>query len=115
MSTPAPRRPSLPQVASTAQSALRPTKRSFTIAGHRTSISLEGEFWTALRDAAASNGQSVAALVAAIDRARGEANLSSAIRVWLLRRAREAAHGPAQTPLPGVATDPSPGASTAGS
>jgi predicted DNA-binding ribbon-helix-helix protein len=59
-------------------------KRSLTIAGHRTSISLEPEFWTALTKAATTNNKSVAAIVSEIDQHRGERNLSSAIRVWLL-------------------------------
>lgn len=62
-------------------------KRSLTIAGHATSISLEPVFWDALRDAAKAEGKSLAALVAEIDEAR-TTNLSSAIRVWLFERAR---------------------------
>jgi predicted DNA-binding ribbon-helix-helix protein len=63
---------------------MRPAKRSFTIAGHKTSISLEQPFWTALRDAAATEKMPVAELVRRIDGQRGTANLSSAVRVWLL-------------------------------
>jgi predicted DNA-binding ribbon-helix-helix protein len=59
-------------------------KRSLTIAGHRTSISLEPEFWAALTIIAAANNKSVAAIVSEIDQQRGQRNLSSAIRVWLL-------------------------------
>jgi predicted DNA-binding ribbon-helix-helix protein len=62
-------------------------KRSLSIAGHRTSISLEPEFWQALTFAASAKHQSVAALVADIDKVRGNRNLSSAIRVWLLLQA----------------------------
>jgi predicted DNA-binding ribbon-helix-helix protein len=62
----------------------RPVKHSFTIAGHRTSISLEAAFWTALKTAAAAERTSLAALVAHIDATRGEAGLSSAVRVWVL-------------------------------
>lgn len=62
-------------------------KRSVTIAGHRTSISLEPVFWEALRAAAAAQGRSLNGLVAEIDEAR-TTNLSSAIRVWLFERAR---------------------------
>ncbi|MEO0500179.1 MAG: ribbon-helix-helix domain-containing protein [Pseudomonadota bacterium] len=61
-------------------------KRSLTISGHRTSISLEPEFWAALKRAAAEDEVSLAALVATIDDAR-TTGLSSAIRVWLLKRA----------------------------
>jgi predicted DNA-binding ribbon-helix-helix protein len=64
----------------------RPTrvaKHSLLIAGHRTSVSLEDAFWEALKSVAAARGLSVAGLVAEIDAGRGEANLSSAIRVHL--------------------------------
>lgn len=60
-------------------------KHSLLIAGHRTSVSLEGAFWNGLRVLAARRGLSVAALVAEIDAGRGAANLSSAIRVHVLR------------------------------
>ena len=68
-----------------------PIKRSVLIAGHATSISLETVFWDALREAAASEGLPLNALVAQIDAARldvgGDApNLASAIRVWLFER-----------------------------
>jgi predicted DNA-binding ribbon-helix-helix protein len=62
-------------------------KRSFTIAGHRTSLSLEPEFWEALRAAAERRGCSMAALVSEIDATRNDRNLSSAVRVWLLQNA----------------------------
>jgi predicted DNA-binding ribbon-helix-helix protein len=65
---------------------MRPEKRSFSIAGHRTSISLEGAFWVALKEAAAEEGLTLAGLIDAIDKTRGEAGLSSAVRVWLLER-----------------------------
>ncbi len=58
-------------------------KRSVTIAGHATSVSLEEAFWDALRTIADQRGMSLNALVAQIDRAR-EGNLSSAIRVFVL-------------------------------
>lgn len=65
-----------------------PVKRSITIAGHQTSISLEPVFWAALEAAAAARGLPMSALVAAIDHARiqGERppNLASAIRSWLM-------------------------------
>ena len=62
-------------------------KRSVRIAGHATSISLEAAFWRGLCDIAAARGMSVNALVAAIDAERG-GNLSSAIRLFVLERAR---------------------------
>lgn len=61
-------------------------KRSVAIAGHRTSISLEEPFWEALRDIAEQDAVSVQALIGRIDAARGEQNLSSAIRVFVLKR-----------------------------
>jgi predicted DNA-binding ribbon-helix-helix protein len=62
-------------------------KHSLTIAGHRTSISLESIFWDKLKKIAEVRGQSVASLVGAIDAARGNVNLSSAIRVFVLEDA----------------------------
>ena len=62
----------------------RPVKRSFSIKGHRTSISLEGPFWDALKEAAAAEGRSLAQLIASIDQERGGAGLSSAVRIWTL-------------------------------
>ena len=59
-------------------------KRSLTIAGHRTSLSLETAFWRRLETLAARRGVSLSALVAEVDAARGEANLSSALRVFAL-------------------------------
>jgi predicted DNA-binding ribbon-helix-helix protein len=61
-------------------------KRSLTVAGHRTSLSLEPEFWDALKEAARQERKTLAELVGDIDQARGPRNLSSAIRVWLLQR-----------------------------
>jgi predicted DNA-binding ribbon-helix-helix protein len=62
----------------------RPVKRSFTIRGHRTSISLEAPFWDALKDAAQREGMSLASLIASIDEGRDEAGLSGAVRIWIL-------------------------------
>ncbi|MCJ2039468.1 ribbon-helix-helix domain-containing protein [Methylobacterium sp. J-059] len=67
------------------------TKRSVMIAGHRTSVSLEDPFWTALCEIAAARGQSVQALIGAIDAGRDGQNLSSAIRVFVLASFRERA------------------------
>ena len=59
-------------------------KRSITIAGHKTSISLEDEFWDSLKEIAVERGTTPAALVAAIDADRQHVNLSSAIRLFVL-------------------------------
>ncbi len=61
-------------------------KRSVTIAGHQTSVSLEGAFWGALKRLASARGLSLNALIEEIDGARG-GNLSSAIRVYVLEEA----------------------------
>jgi predicted DNA-binding ribbon-helix-helix protein len=67
-----------------------PVKRSVTIAGHSTSISLETVFWKDLEAAARERGCPINALVAEIDAARLDAdrppNLTSAIRQWLFQR-----------------------------
>ena len=66
-------------------------KRSVSIAGHRTSISLEAPFWDALKDIAEARGVSVQSLIGELDAARGSHNLSSAIRVFILEHAGRAA------------------------
>lgn len=73
-------------------------KRSLQIAGHRTSVSLEDVFWSALREIAATRGLSIAALVAEIDQARGQANLSSAIRVFVVEVLRAGQTSPQARP-----------------
>ena len=72
----------------------RPVKRSFSIKGHRTSISLEAAFWVALKEAAAEDGIALAGLIASIDKERGGSGLSSAVRVWLLDRYKARARKP---------------------
>jgi predicted DNA-binding ribbon-helix-helix protein len=78
------------QLSDSAADRARPVKHSFSIRGHRTSISLEASFWLALRAAAADRNTAIAALVAEIDASRGDAGLSSAIRVWILRDLQQA-------------------------
>ncbi|MEZ5773246.1 MAG: ribbon-helix-helix domain-containing protein [Hyphomicrobiaceae bacterium] len=74
----------------------RPVKRSLTIAGHRTSVSLEDGFWQALATIAEAEALPLAALVARIDGERGDIGLSSAIRLHVLAWfvARAARSGP---------------------
>ncbi len=62
----------------------RPVKRSFTIGGHRTSISLEAPFWEALKEIARLEKTSLAQLVQRIDANRDDSGLSSAVRIWIL-------------------------------
>lgn len=64
-------------------------KRSVSIAGHRTSISLEEPFWEILREIAERENVSLQALIGRVDSERGEQNLSSAIRVFVLMAVRE--------------------------
>ncbi len=75
-------------------------KRSISIAGHRTSISLEEPFWEELRAIAAGRGVSVQALVGRIDAGRGDQNLSSAIRVFVLHSLREAVRAAPRSAAP---------------
>ncbi|MCB6176662.1 ribbon-helix-helix domain-containing protein [Rhodobacter sp. Har01] len=71
--------------------SLRPQKHSLTLHGHRTSVSLEPEFWDALRSIAAARGVAVNLLASDIDAARqGDVGLASAIRVFVLREVRSA-------------------------
>jgi predicted DNA-binding ribbon-helix-helix protein len=64
-------------------------KRSLSIRGHSTSVSLEEPFWEALREMAAEARQPLAVLVADVDAARGADNLSSALRMRVLAHYRE--------------------------
>jgi predicted DNA-binding ribbon-helix-helix protein len=61
-------------------------KRSFSLAGHRTSVALEQEFWSALTHIAVARQQTLTALVAAVDAERGSGRpLASALRILALR------------------------------
>jgi predicted DNA-binding ribbon-helix-helix protein len=74
----------------------RPVKHSVTLKGHRTSISLEDEFWHEFRAIASEKDMPINALVAQIDAERGmDLGLASAIRLFVLRslKARLAALG----------------------
>jgi predicted DNA-binding ribbon-helix-helix protein len=71
-------------------------KRSLAIAGHKTSLALEDEFWSVLEHEANRQGLSVARMVAEIDAGRArltpKRSLASAVRVWLLNRSRALLH-----------------------
>jgi predicted DNA-binding ribbon-helix-helix protein len=61
-------------------------KRSFTLSGHRTSVALEPEFWSALTALAKAGGRTLSALIAETDAARPpDRPLASALRVRALR------------------------------
>lgn len=63
----------------------RPQKHSLTLHGHRTSVSLEPEFWKAFRAIAAAKSTTINALAVEIDETRqGDIGLASAIRVFVL-------------------------------
>lgn len=67
----------------------RPVKHSLSLKGHRTSVSLEDEFWDAFRAISAEKGMPINALAAEIDADRGmDIGLASAIRVYVLRHYR---------------------------
>lgn len=63
-------------------------KRSIVIAGHKTSVSLEDAFWSELKDIAEEKDQTLSMMVGDIDTRRGQGNLSSAIRLFVLDNAR---------------------------
>lgn len=68
---------------------MRPQKHSLTLSGHRTSVSLEPEFWSAFREIAALQGCGINALAAEIDAARdADTGLATAIRLYVLAHFR---------------------------
>ena len=60
------------------------SKRSIVVSGHKTSVSLEDQFWNSLKEIASERNMTVAELVGAIDADRQHGNLSSAIRLFVL-------------------------------
>ncbi|HVZ52068.1 MAG TPA: ribbon-helix-helix domain-containing protein [Pseudolabrys sp.] len=75
-------------------------KRSVVLDGHKTSVSLEDEFWEGLREIATRRKANMSSLVREIDRERGTGNLSSAIRVFVFNQFR--------MPETEIATAPAP-------
>jgi len=63
----------------------RPEKHSLTLRGHRTSVSLEAEFWAAFRALARRRGLGINECAAEIDETRGDTGLATAIRLEVLR------------------------------
>jgi predicted DNA-binding ribbon-helix-helix protein len=59
-------------------------KRSIVIATHKTSVSLEDDFWIAIKEIARERNMTLSDLVASIDNGRNHGNLSSAIRTFVL-------------------------------
>jgi predicted DNA-binding ribbon-helix-helix protein len=66
-------------------------KRSLALAGHRTSVALEREFWVVLDAVAAARGQSLTELLETIDQGRGARSLASACRLFALQEAARGA------------------------
>ena len=64
-------------------------KRSIIIGGHKTSVSLEDDFWNALKDIAYKRSETLSDLIASIDHNREFANLSSALRVFVLQHYKD--------------------------
>jgi predicted DNA-binding ribbon-helix-helix protein len=87
-------------------------KRSIVIRDHKTSVSLEAEFWASLREIALRQGKSLRDVVSEIDATRAHPNLSCAIRLFVLdyyqSRARMVPH-PAKLATSGFRPDGSPG------
>lgn len=77
-------------------------KRSIVLDGHKTSVSLEDEFWDGLREIAEKNRTNVSNLVRQIDHERKVGNLSSAIRVHVFNhfRTRTTSEQPAAVEQP---------------
>jgi len=71
-------------------------KRSIVIAGHKTSVSLEDAFWSGLKEIAHTKGATLSQMVAEIDKTRQPANLSCAIRLFVLDQVRNGTKGSAR-------------------
>jgi predicted DNA-binding ribbon-helix-helix protein len=67
-------------------------KRSVVVGGHKTSVSLEDQFWQQLKELATAKRMTLSQLIAQIDEERERSNLSSAIRVYVLEHARDFAN-----------------------
>ena len=68
-------------------------RRSILLGGHKTSVSLEGAFWSGLKEISEERGKALYELIGEIDRKRQNSNLSSAIRVFVLDHFRTCAEG----------------------
>jgi predicted DNA-binding ribbon-helix-helix protein len=68
-------------------------KRSVVIGGHKTSVSLEDEFWSGLKEIASGRNMTLSDLVATVERGRETGNLSSSLRLYVLDSYRQRAAG----------------------
>ena len=66
----------------------RIVKRSIVLDGHKTSVSLEDQFWSGLKEIARAQGATLSKVVAEIDSVRQQGNLSSAVRLFVLDQVR---------------------------
>lgn len=73
---------------------MAPLKRSISIAGHKTSLTLEPEFWEAAKTIAKEQSISLAHMIGQVDEAREGNNLSSAVRIYILRHYQNADREP---------------------
>ena len=76
-------------------------KRSVVLAGHKTSVSLEDQFWNALKDIAKARGKTLSETIVAIDGERTSANLSSAVRLFVLNHYQERSRSERDAPSSG--------------
>ena len=79
-------------------------KRSVVLDGHKTSVSLENEFWEGLREIAGRQKANLSSLVRQIDRNRSNGNLSSAIRVFVFNQFRTPIADTEQPPVAEIRT-----------
>ena len=79
-------------------------KRSVVLDGHKTSVSLENEFWEGLREIAGRQKANLSSLVRQIDRTRVNGNLSSAIRVYVFNHFHTPVAAPAEAPAADLRT-----------
>ena len=75
-------------------------KHSIALAGHKTSISLEDEFWKSLREIAHERGTTLPRLIEEIDMERKSDNLASALRIFVLRYYRDQVDNKGQVVVP---------------
>jgi predicted DNA-binding ribbon-helix-helix protein len=83
-------------------------KRSVVIGGHKTSVSLEDEFWSGLKEIAATRNMTLSDLVATVERGRESGNLSSTLRLFVLESYRQRAVGRASEGQNGAAVSQAP-------
>ena len=73
-------------------------KRSVVVDGHKTSVSLEDQFWSGLKQIARAQGSTVSKVISGIDNTRQQGNLSSALRLFVLDKVRIQANTPSADP-----------------